>query len=99
MKENGPTVSRLYRIPGVDWLLAEQEQFSSATTLRLVDLDGLPQTKPWEFVRLKKFYLLIQKKFQKVLQIVCVLRSLVGLLVYVLRRCYRFFLIMRKEIQ
>ena len=28
-----PTVSRLYRIPGVDWLLAEQEQFSSATTL------------------------------------------------------------------
>ena len=32
-----PTVSRLYRIPGVDWLLAEQEQFSSA------DLNGLPQ--------------------------------------------------------
>ena len=39
----GPTVSRLYRIPGVDWLLAEQEQFSSATTLRYVDLNGLPQ--------------------------------------------------------
>ena len=40
---DGPTVSRLYRIPGVDWLLAEQEQFSSATTLRFVYLDGLPQ--------------------------------------------------------
>ena len=40
---DGPTVTRLYRIPGVDWLLAEQEQFSSATTLRFVDLDGLPQ--------------------------------------------------------
>ena len=32
-----PTVSRLYRIPGVDWLLAEQEQFSSTTTLRHAD--------------------------------------------------------------
>ena len=40
---DGPTVSRLYRIPGVDWLLVEQEQFSSATTLRFVDFDGLPQ--------------------------------------------------------
>ena len=40
---NGPTVSRLYRIPGLDWLLAEREQFSSSTTLRFVDLDGLPQ--------------------------------------------------------
>ena len=39
----GPTVSRLYRISGVDWLLAGQEQFSSATTLRYVDLNGLPQ--------------------------------------------------------
>ena len=36
-------MSRLYQIPGVDWLLAEQEQFSSATTLRYVDLNGLPQ--------------------------------------------------------
>ena len=39
----GLTVSRLYRIPGLDWLLAGQEQFSSATTLRYVDLNGLPQ--------------------------------------------------------
>ena len=39
----GPTVSRLYRKPDVDWLLAEQEQFSSATTLRYVDFNGLPQ--------------------------------------------------------
>ena len=38
-----PTVSRLYRIPGVDWLLAEQEQFSSSTSLRHADLNGLPQ--------------------------------------------------------
>ena len=41
--EDVPTVSGLYRIPGVDWPLAEQEQFSSATTLRFVELDGLPQ--------------------------------------------------------
>ena len=39
----GPTVSQLYRIPGVDWLLAEQEQFSSTTTLRQADLNGLPR--------------------------------------------------------
>ena len=39
----GPTVSRLYRIPGLDWLVAGKEQFSSTTTLRYVDLNGLPQ--------------------------------------------------------
>ena len=38
-----PRVSRLYRISGVDWLLAEQEQFSSTTMLRHSDLNGLPQ--------------------------------------------------------
>ena len=43
MDGSGPTVSALYRISGVDWLLAEQEQFSSANALRFVDLDGLPQ--------------------------------------------------------
>ena len=37
-----PTVSRLYRIPVVDWLLAEQEKFSSSTSFRHVDLNGLP---------------------------------------------------------
>ena len=37
---DGPTVTRLDRIPGVDWLLEEQEQF------RFVDLDGLPQETP-----------------------------------------------------
>ena len=37
----GPPVSRLFRIPGVDWLLAEQDQFSSTTTLRHADLNGL----------------------------------------------------------
>ena len=39
----GPTVSRFYRLPGVDWLIVGEEQFSSATTLRYVDLNGLPQ--------------------------------------------------------
>ena len=39
------------------------------------------------------------KKFEKILQIMCVLRLLVGLLVYVLRIYYRFLLLMRKEIQ
>ena len=39
MGGDGPTVSGLYRTPGVDWLLAEQEGFSSATTLRFVELD------------------------------------------------------------
>ena len=43
MGGEGPTVSGIYRISGVDWLLAEQEQLSLATTLRFVDLDGLPQ--------------------------------------------------------
>ena len=44
----GPTVSRLYRIPGVDWLLAEQEQFSCTTTLRHADLNGLLREIPSE---------------------------------------------------
>ena len=37
------TVFGLYRIAGVDWLLAEEEQFSSAATLRLADLEGMPR--------------------------------------------------------
>ena len=41
-----PTVLGLYRIPGVDWLLAEQDQFSSATTLRFVDLMDCLRTIP-----------------------------------------------------
>ena len=36
---------------------------------------------------------------KKILQIICVLRWLVCLLVYILRMCYRFLLVMRKEIQ
>ena len=43
MKGKGPTLSGFYRMTGVNWLLAEQEQFSSATTLRIVELDKLPQ--------------------------------------------------------
>ena len=48
MDGNCPTVSGLFRISGVDWLLAEQEQFSSSTALRFVDLDGLPQDNTME---------------------------------------------------
>ena len=43
MDGDGSSVSGVYRLPGVDWLLAEQEQFSSATTLRSMDLNGLLQ--------------------------------------------------------
>ena len=43
MVGSGPMVSGLYQISGVYWLLVEQERFSSATALRFVDLDGLPQ--------------------------------------------------------
>ena len=50
-----PTVFGLYRIAGVDRLLTEEEQFSSATTLPLADLHGLP----WDntMVPLKKISL------------------------------------------
>ena len=41
------TVSGLYRIAGVDWFSAEEEQFSSVTTLLLADLEGLPETTLW----------------------------------------------------
>ena len=51
------------------------------------------------FVHLGGFHLLMMKIFQKILQIICVLRWLVGLLVYVLRMCYKFLFVMRKEIQ
>ena len=43
LKGHDPNVFGLYRIAGVDWLLTEEEQFSSATTLRLADLEGLPR--------------------------------------------------------
>ena len=43
MGGESPTKSVLYRISDVDWLLAEQDQLSSATTLTYVDLVGLPQ--------------------------------------------------------
>ena len=47
----------------------------------------------------RRIFFLMMKIFQKILQIICVLRWLVSLLVYVLRRCYKFLLVMRKEIQ
>ena len=36
------TVSGLYRIAGVDCFFAKEKLFSSATTLRLADMEGLP---------------------------------------------------------
>ena len=41
---NGATlsVSRLYSITGVDWLIAASVNFSSTTALRFADLEGLP---------------------------------------------------------
>ena len=41
---NGATlsVSRLYSITGVDWLIAASIHFSSTTALRFADLEGLP---------------------------------------------------------
>ena len=41
LKGQDSRVSRFYRISGVDWLLAEKDYFSSATFLRLVDLEDL----------------------------------------------------------
>ena len=43
LNQQSSTVSGLYRILGVDRLLAEEEQFCPATTLILVDLEGLPR--------------------------------------------------------
>ena len=36
------SVSRLYSITGVDWLIAASINFSSTTALRFADLEGLP---------------------------------------------------------
>ena len=36
------SVSRLYSITGVDWLIAASKNFSSTTALRFADLEGLP---------------------------------------------------------
>ena len=43
-----PTVFILYRISGVDWLSAEEEQFSFATILILVDVESLPRDNTME---------------------------------------------------
>ena len=40
------SVSRLYTIAGVDWLIAAVINFSSTTALRLADLEGLPSNNP-----------------------------------------------------
>ena len=45
MNGKGFMLSGFYRMTGVNSLLAEQEQFSSATTLRIVELDRSPQDK------------------------------------------------------
>ena len=36
------SVSRLYSITGVDWLISAGINFSSTTALRFADLEGLP---------------------------------------------------------
>ena len=54
------SVSRLYSITGVDWLIAASIKFSSTTALRFADLEGLPSnntmgpvnTRPLQDVRL-----------------------------------------------
>ena len=60
---NGATlsVSRLYSISGIDWLIAASINFSSTTALRFADLEGLPSNnrmgpvnaRPLQDVRLK----------------------------------------------
>ena len=47
-------------------------------------------------LHLRVFYLLMMKIFQRNLQIVCVLRLLVNLLMCVLHVYYRFLLVVRK---
>ena len=39
------SVSRLYSITGLDWLIAASIKFSSTTALRFADLEGLPSNK------------------------------------------------------
>ena len=39
------SVSRLYSITGVDWLIAASINFSSTTALKFADLEGLPSNK------------------------------------------------------
>ena len=61
---NGATlsVSRLYSITGVDWLIAASINFSSTTALRFADLEGLPSNntmgpvnaRPLQDVRLNR---------------------------------------------
>ena len=42
LKEARLSVSRVYSITGVDWLIAASINFSSTTVLRFADLEGLP---------------------------------------------------------
>ena len=52
---NGATlsVSRLYSITGVDWLIAASINFSSTTALRFAELEGLPSNKTMGPVNLR----------------------------------------------
>ena len=42
------SVSRLYSITGVDWLIAASINFSSTTALRFADLEGRPLITQWD---------------------------------------------------
>ena len=58
---NGARVSGLYSIEGVDWLIADEVNFSSATALKLAEFEelhsnktmGLTNAKPMQYVRVK----------------------------------------------
>ena len=54
---NGATlsVSRLYSITGVDWLIAASKNFSSTTALRFADLEGLPSNNTMAPVNARTF--------------------------------------------
>ena len=54
---NGATlsVSRLYSITGVDWLIAASKNFSSTTALRFADLEGLPSNNTMGPVNARTF--------------------------------------------
>ena len=36
------SVNGLYSVEGVDWMIAAENNFGSATALKLTDLEGLP---------------------------------------------------------
>ena len=56
LKEARLSVSRLYSITGVDWLIAAGINFSSTTALRFADLEGLPSNNTMGSVNARPCY-------------------------------------------